>query len=182
MGTNSQFDIQVHQPGLFYTNNMGTTQNKDFSTGNRYHISKKCIYKYLLITTKLLDQNPYGDPNPLYSLQNFGVHVDNFSQCTYLQPRVSYFQLPVSLYYSTLHYMYSLLLERIITILKCVYYFPKEVSRYIVARVVPKDFSKQRNVGSMYNAHLLGNKTKQINHYLQALEIHKYQCLYLLLF
>ena len=81
-GTNSQLDIQVHQPGLFYTNYMGTTQNKDFSTANRYHISKKCIYKYLLITTKLLDQNPNGDPNLPYSLQNFGVHVDNFSQCT----------------------------------------------------------------------------------------------------
>ena len=81
MGTNSQFDIQVHQPGLFYTNYVGTTQNKDFSTVNRYHISKNCIYKYLLITTKLLDQNPHGDPNLPYSLQNYGVHVDNFSQC-----------------------------------------------------------------------------------------------------
>ena len=81
MGTDFQFDIQLHYPGLFYKNYMGTTQNKDSSTVNRCHISKKCIYTYLLITTKLLDQNPHGDPNPLYSLQNSGVHVDNFSQC-----------------------------------------------------------------------------------------------------
>ena len=56
-GTNSQFDIQVHYPGLFYK-----------IIWELHRIRKKCIYKYLLITTKLLDQNPNGDLNPLYSI------------------------------------------------------------------------------------------------------------------